>query len=152
MESNTLTVSGANTYSWNTGATTSSIVITPSLITTLNYSITGTSSVGCTNTTVIQMKVNACTGIDQINNLAQYLTVYPNPNNGSFVINFEKDIKIKIVNELGQLVQTIDAKETINNTTSIQNLASGIYFVIAERNNQVYSQKNSGTIIIRTTF
>ncbi|MCW3078463.1 MAG: psrP3 [Bacteroidetes bacterium] len=41
----TLTASGANSYTWNTGANTNTIVITPSNNTT--YSLAGTSSAGC---------------------------------------------------------------------------------------------------------
>lgn len=51
--SSTLVVSGASTYTWNTGATTNSIVVTPSVATA--YSVTGTSTAGCVssaNTTV----------------------------------------------------------------------------------------------------
>lgn len=40
-----LTASGAATYSWNTGATTSSIVVTPSVTTV--YSVTGTGANSC---------------------------------------------------------------------------------------------------------
>lgn len=51
----TLTVSGASTYTWNTGATTSSIVITPSLATT--YSVIGTSTAGCVSTKMTTVSV-----------------------------------------------------------------------------------------------
>ncbi|WP_185155409.1 DUF11 domain-containing protein [Rudanella paleaurantiibacter] len=44
----TLTASGANSYLWSTGATTASIVVTPTATTT--YSVTGTSSAGCSAT------------------------------------------------------------------------------------------------------
>lgn len=51
----TLVVSGASTYTWNTGATTNSIVITPSLATT--YSVTGTSTAGCVSTKITTVSV-----------------------------------------------------------------------------------------------
>jgi hypothetical protein len=41
----TLTATGASTYSWNTGATTSSIVVSPG--TTTAYTVNGTASSGC---------------------------------------------------------------------------------------------------------
>ena len=41
----TITVSGANTYTWNTGATTNVIVASPA--TTTNYTVNGTSAAGC---------------------------------------------------------------------------------------------------------
>jgi hypothetical protein len=43
--SSALTATGANTYVWNTSATTSSIIVTPA--STSSYSVNGTSSVGC---------------------------------------------------------------------------------------------------------
>lgn len=52
----TLTASGANTYSWNTGATTSSIAVTPTVAT--NYTVTGTNTLGCTNTKTLSVTVN----------------------------------------------------------------------------------------------
>ncbi len=48
----TLTASGANTYTWNTSATTNNIVVTPSVTTT--YSVAGTGTMtGCTSLSAI---------------------------------------------------------------------------------------------------
>lgn len=46
------TASGASSYSWNTGALTNTIVISPS--TNTNYTLNGTSAQGCTATPVVQ--------------------------------------------------------------------------------------------------
>lgn len=51
-----LSVSGANSYSWSTGATTSSILVTPSVTTT--YSVVGTATTGCYGTDVKTLTVN----------------------------------------------------------------------------------------------
>lgn len=54
----TITANGANIYSWNTGANTSSISITPTV--TTSYTVTGTvDATGCTNTVVKTIIVNA---------------------------------------------------------------------------------------------
>lgn len=53
--STTLSASGATSYSWSTGATTSSI--TPSPTTTTNYTLTGTAS-GCSSTAIATVIVN----------------------------------------------------------------------------------------------
>ncbi|MES2763372.1 MAG: T9SS type A sorting domain-containing protein [Bacteroidota bacterium] len=53
--STTLTASGAPTYSWNTGATTSSIVVTPSVST--NYIVSHTTANGCVANTSDSVKV-----------------------------------------------------------------------------------------------
>ncbi len=50
-----LYASGANTYSWNTGQTATSIFVSPSVTTT--YSVTGTGSSGCTNKKSITITV-----------------------------------------------------------------------------------------------
>ncbi len=54
--STVLTASGATTYSWNTGTTTASISVTPTL--TTNYTVTGTTS-SCANTKTISVTVKA---------------------------------------------------------------------------------------------
>lgn len=52
----TITASGATTYSWNTGATTAAIIVTPTIAT--NYTVTGTNGT-CSNTKTISITVNA---------------------------------------------------------------------------------------------
>ena len=46
--SSTLSVVGATSYTWNSGANTTSVSVTPSLSTT--YSVSGTDALGCVNT------------------------------------------------------------------------------------------------------
>ncbi|WP_148289368.1 DUF7948 domain-containing protein [Fibrella aestuarina] len=53
-QSATLTASGASTYRWNTGATTASILVTVAGV----YSVTGTSSAGCSATATGALTVN----------------------------------------------------------------------------------------------
>jgi PKD repeat protein len=52
----TLTASGASSYAWNTGATTSSISVTPTI--TTNYTVVGTNTLGCSNTRTLAVTVN----------------------------------------------------------------------------------------------
>ena len=54
--STVLTASGANTYSWSTGATTASITVSPN--TTTNYTIVGTNTIGCSQTKTTSVFVN----------------------------------------------------------------------------------------------
>lgn len=51
----TLTASGATTYSWNTGATTAAIAVTPTV--TTNYTVTGANGT-CTNSQTVSIIVN----------------------------------------------------------------------------------------------
>ena len=52
----TLSATGATTYSWNTGATTASISVTPSV--SSNYTVIGTNAAGCLNTRTVTVTVN----------------------------------------------------------------------------------------------
>lgn len=51
-----LNVTGANTYTWNTGAITPSITVTPTINAT--YTVTGKDVLGCINTQTIAVSVN----------------------------------------------------------------------------------------------
>lgn len=53
----TLTVSGANTYTWNPGALTGSNVIVSPLVST-GYTVTGANLAGCTRTAAVNVTVN----------------------------------------------------------------------------------------------
>lgn len=55
-ESATLTASGANTYSWSTGDTSSDIVVTPN--STTAYTVDGAYTNGCSTSTVMILSVN----------------------------------------------------------------------------------------------
>ncbi|MGN0032513.1 MAG: C10 family peptidase [Candidatus Limimorpha sp.] len=67
-QSTTLTANGADTYLWNTGATTQSITVSPT--TTTTYSVTGSNSAGCTadaQVTVTVSNSNINLVVDNIN-------------------------------------------------------------------------------------
>ncbi len=93
-----LTASGAQTYTWGTGQTTSSISVTPTILTT--YSVTGTNSNGCKNTAfyavspsalpVIQLNATStvvCNGspVTIIANGASSYTWNPTNTNNAFI-------------------------------------------------------------------
>lgn len=57
----TLITSGASTYSWSTGATSSSITVTPA--TSTNYTVTGTNGGACSNTRTLSVTVGSALSI-----------------------------------------------------------------------------------------
>ncbi len=134
----TLTASGANTYSWNTTSTNTSIVVSP--VVTTGYYVTGVTN-GCSNTVTLTVSVSPCTGIDgaTINN--ELLKIYPNPSNGEFTLSSTTDIKLTLVNELGQLVKSITLNTSNNRSISVTHLANGIYFITGRVNDRSINQK-----------
>ena len=137
-ESTILTANGANTYVWNNTATTQSFAVNPIINT--NYTVTGTNLNGCKGTATVQIKVNTCTGISELNN-QNGLTIYPNPNNGEFIIESQVNINLELINELGQFVRLIKLSEANNRKINISELSNGIYFLIGKKDNLKVKQK-----------
>ncbi len=141
----TLSVSGAVSYTWSTGANTQSITVTPPLTSTLTaYSFTGTASTGCfvsgttsINTSSVATGFCPPTGIQEYAN-ASY-NIYPNPNTGKFVLKLDvmqDNSVIELIDALGKVVvsQAVVNEETTVNTSGLQD---GIYFVIVKNNDRV---------------
>ena len=92
---------------------------------------------------IVKFNENAIgTGLTQQVFGASSLIIYPNPNNGSFTLKGESDETIRIVNQLGQFIRTIELNSGNNYTGSVSNLAPGIYFLIDS------NEKNLGKIVV----
>jgi hypothetical protein len=118
-----LTSSGATNYLWSTGATTSSITVTPTV--TSVYTVTTTYSVGCNDMRTINVTVNPCTGINEYDD-SQLLSIFPNPAKTEININTElKYQSLAVVNSIGQVI--LNNEKT--NTLSIEGLSNGVYFI-----------------------
>lgn len=68
-------------------------------------------------------------------NINNVISILPNPNNGSFTIKAPIRGNYNIVNELGQILHSIELNNTNNYSVSMCNLATGVYFVIGTENN-----------------
>lgn len=140
----TLTVSGTNTFTWNTNPAqnTASIIVSPSQTTT--YSVSGTDANGCSNTTTITQNVVICPGFAK-NKIEQgKVLLFPNPNNGTFNIELNtsnnENMQLTILNAIGQQVYS---KELSENRNSLKlDLPCGIYFYkLTERGNEISAGK-----------
>ena len=141
----TLTVNGANTYTWNPGGNGNSIVVTPSV--TSNYSVTGTAANGCSAITAITQSVSTCTGIETIaigNNSS--IVIYPNPNNGTFTIDLKgsESYSIAIYDIAAKLIYNGQLQKG-DNLIQLKS-APGIYFYDITKGKQ---NINKGKIIIQ---
>ena len=137
----TLTGSGATTYTWNTGATTAVIAVNPTITTT--YTLTGTTA-GCSNVTTVTQSVSICAGVQTFGVQSSEFGVYPNPNNGEFIISLNKitdNTFVEVYNGLGQLVNRNVLKD-LNNKVNLTKEADGIYHVrIIQDGKSVYGAK-----------
>lgn len=98
------TVSGANTYSWSNGITTTTSVFTPTV--SGLYNVTGTSSVsGCSSNKTFSITVAPCTAMEQLNQATE-IKISPNPFSSHVFIELPGAAEIFIYNQLGDLVYT----------------------------------------------
>lgn len=140
----TITVAGANTYTWNApvavaGNTNSAVAVSPTINTI--YSVTGVSAAGCTRTQTFLQAVSGCVGINALTSANEGVIIYPNPNNGDCTIKAGSEITLTVINELGQVVKTLILNEANHNEATLDNLASGIYFVYGSNQSVVFKQK-----------
>lgn len=130
-QSATLTASGATSYSWNTGAVSPTIVITPS--TTTTYTATGTNTCSSSSSTFTQVAV-ICGGIKSTSSISS-ISIFPNPVKDVLNINIEEqgNYNITIIDAVGKVVYVNQTDKNLAINTS--NLTQGIYIVKVKSNN-----------------
>ncbi len=135
-----LTASGADTYSWNTTATTASLMVAPSASSV--YIVNGTNaSTGCSNSASFTITVDPCTGVGEVAKTSLQISIYPNPNTGEFVIESANGLNktIQVMDLAGKVLLTIssDSDKTPVNITEFNN---GVYMirVSSADNNQTF--------------
>jgi hypothetical protein len=124
----TLSANGASSYTWNTGANTSVIVVSPTVNT--SYTVSGTNSFNCPSNSIISQSVSPCTDI-KVSNLTEpsFFMVYPNPSRGEFTIStFTSSVEVRIYNSIGMKVyeQILKSEDSV---ISIKGMSPGVYFI-----------------------
>jgi PKD repeat protein len=123
----TLSASGANTYSWSTGATTSSIAVSPSVTTT--YTVTGMNG-ACSLDAVVSVSVMVCSGIRENSLSGAYISITPNPSNGKFTVSTDlrDNFSLTVYNSLGQMINYFpQSKNKLN--VDLSRYGKGIYYL-----------------------
>lgn len=124
-----LTASGADTYIWSVGTSSTSINVSPTI--SSSYSVNGLSnSTNCFGTGSISITVNNCLSVKNILNNILTPILFPNPNNGIF--------NIQLLNGLNKTIEVSDISGRIiylNSTSedkihlNLIHLANGIYYI-----------------------
>ncbi len=86
-------------------------------------------------TTQNQNVVITCTNGISENNLESGITVFPNPNNGTFTVISSEEGTFNLVNELGQIIQPIKVLAGIETEVKVEGLSNGVYFLTGVSNN-----------------
>ena len=135
-----LNASGATSYTWNTGVTTTSVTDTPTVTTT--YTVNGNDVNGCNGTAMATVNVNDCVGLQNLSTNTLNVNLYPNPNNGLFTIETRstENKNIIVTDVTGRIVL---AKSTSENSfaADLKDLNNGLYFVSIKTTSSTVSIK-----------
>jgi hypothetical protein len=106
-----------------------------------DYSVTITDANNCVYTETFTVAGNVSTN-ELVSN--SNIKVYPNPNNGLFVVNVGQskgDIyQIEVKNIIGQTVYNQQISTTVSNV-DLSNVGKGIYFITISNNDSSYTEK-----------
>lgn len=69
------------------------------------------------------------------------INIFPNPNNGSFIIEAKEDLTLSVVNELGQSVKILKLDASNNHQASVSNLATGVYCIMDKQSGKAIQNK-----------
>jgi hypothetical protein len=69
------------------------------------------------------------------------VSIYPNPNNGSFVIHAAKASDLRLLNSLGQLIEVVQLNGSNNFSFEISGLSTGLYFLQGASDDGYINQK-----------
>lgn len=126
-ESVILTAMGANTYSWSTQDTASSISVSPSV--TTSYTVNGTTN-NCLGTAKFTINVQSCNGIPDVTRNLEEISLYPNPASGDLHINSITAFhnRVVLLNIVGQKVIEVTCPLQKETSVDVSGLMPGIYF------------------------
>jgi hypothetical protein len=123
-ESVTITATGALQYTTAIGTFTGTIVHAPPV--TMSLNVSGNDSLGCVGSFTFSQIVDPCTGVSEWESSA--LKLYPNPNNGRFLVKSDSDAELNVYNDIGQLVMQSKINAGITEL-ELNEKAKGLYFV-----------------------
>ena len=130
--------SGAYTYVWNNGETTSSI----SNLVAGVYSVVVSDQTGCVDDISLEVMVDNTVSINELD-FEKSIKLFPNPTNQLTAIQYgfseSVDLDITITNTIGQVVFQKVINNTLNGSTEINvsDFSNGVYFVqLSEGENQ----------------
>lgn len=128
-ESTTLNALGANSYTWSTGATGTSDIVSPTAST--GYTLSGTDMNNCSNSAVVTVSVSLCTGLSSLTNENLSVQLYPNPAGNELFIRSNETIDGYIVMDVtGKIVAESLGLNTLKASLDLRAYSSGIYVAI----------------------
>jgi hypothetical protein len=89
------------------------------------------------------LTVNPCTGFEDLTSTSQ-VTIFPNPSNGLFKIQFDVELEVNnvsIVNQLGQVISFVNNIKSNKMELDLSEYNNGIYYIKANTSKGVLINK-----------
>jgi PKD repeat protein len=121
-----LTASGAVTYTWNTSATTNTLLVTA---TSTVYTVTGKTG-SCSGTANATITLGTCSGLSSTD--SEFVTsIYPNPTQGIVVMKFTGAFSgsLTVYNTIGQLISEKKLSDAAEYQVDISSQPNGVYMI-----------------------
>ena len=126
-EKRTYTVTGASTYSWNSGGTSSTLSIGPSA-STATYNVVGTSTAGCSSKKIFTVTVNKCTSLAEQSENTDLVVFYPNPASSGIHMTNKEKTEIVMLNVQGKVLFK-GLYEPGDHELDISGIEDGLYYL-----------------------
>lgn len=129
-ESATLSASGASTYVWSTGGTSSQVNVTLPVDVVYTYTVTGTDANGCKKSAVVSVTASKCAGVDELSGLQSLISLYPNPAANELTIENNSGVSalVEVMDLTGKVVLSTSVKDQ-KTKVDVSSLSSGVYNV-----------------------
>jgi len=121
----TLSVTGAQGYTWTNGPFSNTFAVSPQ--STSIYTVTGVNGNGCKSSTTVELAFSNCTDLADVSK--QSINIYPNPVSDLLMIEgLEKGDQIVLYDLTGRMVMTQESASEIL-TLDLGDQPKGVYFV-----------------------
>ena len=129
-----------DSYSWNTGQFTDSIIVGPILNAGAIIYTVDVTSASCNSTASITITFDNCIGLEEMKN--HKFNIYPNPANNKFNLNtdFAQSYSLRIYDNQGKMVMVQEMIGTVENI-DVSSLQQGMYFLTVSDGNQILRKK-----------
>jgi hypothetical protein len=131
-QSATISATGANSFTWSSGATTSSIAVSPMVNTV--YTFTAANSPNCKTTASVTQSVSSCNSVTD-DNLASGLSFFPNPSQEILNVQSGSRISVLVKDQLGRLI--FEGTCSPESKLEIHLPRPGLYFLHGFNGNQL---------------
>lgn len=131
-----LSAAGVPNYTWSTGATTPTVMVSPTVTTV--YTVTGASAIGCVNTATIVQTVTVCIveGVNEQSESLSSIEIFPNPTSKNIVVRgLKPGYAIELRTVLGQVLVSEASVLEGDKTIDLSTFTNGVYFVVIRSEN-----------------